>query len=270
MIPTIYKADSFITFIDGRSITFTKEHPLFKKVVELYQKQKWNDIRQYFSMANYIARASHGKISVYDDVVYYDGEVVHNHVAKRIIDMLSQGFDILPMVKFLDKLMRNPEHYIRQDLFLFMEKNHLAITSDGDIVAFKLTNEDGSPFYYSSSSIRYEVGKEVSMPRGECYRGRDECGGAGLYVGNREYWGVHFDSMNRYNGPGRMFICRVSPEDVTSVPIIENGRKLICCRLFILDEYERSKEAATKAVFTQEKPFYNVRDEKGRFVKRAR
>jgi hypothetical protein len=251
-LKTVYKPGSFITFVDNKATTFTKDNPFFDRIVELYKEKKWDEIKDYFNLKNYVFKYSNGRIKVGDEVVLYDNKEVHNEIATRILQFLKEGIDIAPLCLFLENLWNNPEEHVRQDLFLFLENNQLPITDDGGFVAYKLVKNDYSPYYMSGMKERYHVGFDVTYPREQCYNGRTECGGGGLYFARKEYWSsVSFDEQNRYSGDGRMLIVKIMPQDVTSVPAGEGGRKGICCKMYVLNEYESVKQKVVdKAVFS--------------------
>ena len=234
---TVYKPGSFITFVDGKATTFTKDNPFFAKVVDLYKAKKWDKIREYFDLKNYVFKFTQGRVKVGDNVVLFDDKEIHNEVGNRIIQFLKESVDIAPLCKFLENLMSNPEEHVKEDLFLFLENNQLPVTEDGGFIAYKLVKDDYSPYYHSGEE-RYKVGSEVTFPREKCYNGRTECGGQGLYFGRKEYWNGSFDDEGRYTGSGKMLIVKIMPQDVTSVPSGEQGRKGVCCKMTVLNHYE--------------------------------
>lgn len=258
---TIYKPDSFITFVDfgpnssNKTTTFTKDNPFYAKVVELYKHKKFDEIKNYFDLKNYVFKYSQGRVKVGDNFVLYDDKEIHNEVGKRILQFLKEGIDIDLLVKFLENLMQNPEEHVKEDLFKFLENNKLPITDDGGFIAYKLVKDDYSPYYQSDASERYYVGTTVKLDRSICAKGREECGGASLYFARQEYWNGKFDEQNRYTGDGRMLIVKIMPQNVVSVPLGEDGRKGKCCEMEVLSEYESMRnKVMDHAVFSVKQP----------------
>jgi len=242
-VPVIYKKDTFITaMIDNRPFTCTSSEPIFTQIVQSYKDQDWELMVDLFNRPKLIEKYSDGNIKVFDGVVTYKNKEVHNYVVDRILDFMEDGLDISPLCKFLDSLMLNPNPDIQIDLFRFLEVNEMAITEDGGFLAYKLTKQDGSPYYNDDGCTKYFVGAKLEMDRNKISTQRTECYGPGYYFGNKGYWNNCFDDQNRYTGDGRMFIVKLMPEWVVSIPSGEAQTKGRAYKMEVVGEYESVRD----------------------------
>lgn len=248
-LPVIYKKDSFITVIvNNRPITIISSEPNFQDAVSAYRQNDWETLAEVVNRPKLIEKYSDGNIKVFDGVITYKNKEVHNYVVDKIFELLNDGFDINPIVKFLDSLMANPNPDVQKDLFQFLEVNQLAITEDGGFLAYKLTTNDGKPIYHDDGATVYSVGKTMEMDKQKVFGNKDrsDCGGQGYYFGNKNYWNNCFDDQNRYTGEGKMFIVKLMPEWVGSIPSSEAQTKGRAYKMIVLAEYESVRETVNR------------------------
>jgi len=277
---------NFLTLIADREFSITKSDPRFPQAIELYRKRDYNGLLNLLDRVGAIQRYSHGAVCVYDNAVTYNGTEVHGVIAMRILDFLKQGLPFEPLARFLDRLYKNVSEGVRSKLFSFLEHNHLAITEDGFITAFKLVDKDGRAPYNKTGHFFetrngkhcktqiYRVGYEYTYPRNEIREGEQECGTVGLYVANKNYWNGDFDQNNVYTGRGRLLIAQIDPQDVCNVAHAESS-KMVACRMRLVGEYKTLQSAVSQPLVKRSqfglKPsgqrFHNVRGTNGKFVK---
>lgn len=201
--------------------------------------QDIDEIRKLADVASYLVTMSFGRLEVDDcERLRLDGKVVDFGVTGHFLRVLREGYDIQPVVRFIERVAENPEEDLAQDLFAFLQAGNLPFTDDGCFLAFKRVRDDYFDFH--SGTVHYPVGGEVSIPRTECAKHRTACG-KGLHV-------CYFDYLPCFHGGrGRILICKVAPEDVTDIPSSGREFKLKCCRMEVLGEIP---EADAQAHFT--------------------
>lgn len=160
-----------------------------------------------------------GKVSVSRSEVRYNDEVLEGVLIDRILQMLAEGFDIMPMIRFLENLYLNPGQWSRDELYLWLEKSNLPITEDGYFLAYKRVNGNFTSIHDSRTDNT--PGTEVSIPRSKVDTERaHECS-----------TGLHFCSIGYLlNGPGqfgagysnsassKIVMLKINPADVVSIP----------------------------------------------------
>jgi hypothetical protein len=156
--------------------------------------------------ADYLPR---GTVSVTRSSVSYNGEPIHGVLVDRIFDMLAEGFDIMPMVRFLENLMMNPTLFAREELYLWLESSDLPITDDGHFLAYKRVNDDFTSVHDGKTDNT--PGTIVSMPRHAVDKDRNNTCSSGLHFCSKSY----LPSF----APGRtVVLVKINPADVVSIP----------------------------------------------------
>lgn len=169
-----------------------------------------------------------GKVSVTRSEVRYDGEQVEGVLVDRILQMLAEGFDIMPMVRFLENLYTNPATYAREELYLWLENNNLPITEDGYFLAYKKVNGNFTSVHDSRTDNT--PGKVVSMQRSAVDTVRDHTCSTGLHFCSREYL-PHF-------GGSTIVMLKINPADVVSIPSDYNNAKGRAWQYLVLSKIE--------------------------------
>lgn len=158
------------------------------------------------------ATVNQPKIQIRDNRLFYDGREVHNALATRIIDVIEQGLDVDAWVKFAENVYANPEEFSRDELYLFLEKNDLPITTDGHFLAYKNVRDDYTDIY--TGTVDYHPGNIVSMDRNAVDKNRDRTCSSGLHFAGKSYL-PHYGAGS--NGT-RTLIVKINPADVVSIP----------------------------------------------------
>jgi len=216
--------------IDGRFRSFSMASDQGQKLAEALKRvpQDIDEIRKLGDVASYISAMSFGRVEVDDrDRLRLDGEIVDFGMTSHFLRVLREGFDIDPLVKFIENLAENPEPDLKEDMFAFLQQGNLPFTEDGCFLAFKRVNDDYLDFH--SRTVHYPIGGLVEMPRENCAKHRSACG-TGLHV-------CYFDYLPCFHGgAGRILICKVNPRNVTDIPAGGTHHKLKCCSLEVVGE----------------------------------
>lgn len=162
-------------------------------------------------------------------------------LSQIIKDRKSNEDYIVAWSLFANKLQRNVDPYIRQQLFRFLsfliEEGSLAITPNGTILGYKGIKEDfhskkvGTAYVdgtiYENTTIPNNVGSIVSMARSSVTADPNTACSTGLHVGSYKYakcWAP------------KLVIVEVDPQDVVSIPIDESSQKMRCSKYKVITE----------------------------------
>lgn len=230
MLTYIKDAKNFWTVVvDNQSHQFDPSHVNY---VGLTECVKSGDKEEFLNLINsgvHIENWSEGSFKFVDGILYYVDEQVHDSITDRIIDMIKGGFDYSPILRFLERLYKNPSYRAINELYAFLSHKFLPITPDGYFLAYKAVRSDFMDKY--SGRIDNSVGQTPTMPR---FRVDDNCDvgcSQGLHVGAIDY-------VKSYGGSGdKVVICQVDPADVVSVPLDSNHQKVRCCKYHVVAEY---------------------------------
>lgn len=257
----ITKENQITVYINGNAYTATSEHPNYQKVIDAIKtgephETMINLLDTTKAVREYLATS--GDISVANGVVTYKGVELQNVLTVKILRMLKEGFDIKPMLNFLNNLRKNPSKSAQDELILFLEVNEMPITPDGCFLAYKSVRNDYMDMH--SGTFSNKVGEVCKMARHDVDDRRDVTCSTGLHAANKSYAGT-------FGGSGKLMTLKINPRDVVSVPNDYNNAKLRCCEYTVIGEVEREPGGADaynqKAVYDEDESEYWECDECG-------
>jgi hypothetical protein len=213
MISRVTTSSSTVININGSSFTISKTHPFYVEILEELALKSAPDETYLLSLLNVkekIKAQVFGRVKIVDQAVFYDDKPVGNALTKRIIDMLSQGYDIAPWGLFMDNVMLNPVVTAREELYRFLESASMPITPDGHFLAFKKVKEDLTSFY--DANTQHILGKEMFIPMNEVDTDyRNQCS-SGLHFCSESYLSIY------HGGQGVTIVVKINPKDVVAIP----------------------------------------------------
>lgn len=224
--PFIIQGTNITVVIDNKVHTIASSHPTFARVREAIRTGDWAEVKKLADPRKAVINYGKGNIKIVEDTLYWKGEVLHNALSKRILAMLQEGFEIDPMVNFMDNLMQNPSRRAVEELYGFLEKNDLPITPDGCFLAYKKVRDNYKDVH--SGTFDNSVGKTCEMPRNRVDDDKDRTCSTGLHFCSHSYL-AHF-------GGERVVILKINPRDVVSIPSDYNNAKGRTCRYEVIGE----------------------------------
>lgn len=234
-IPFTVTPNSVIVMLNGKTYALTQDsHQHYATIRQALKDKDFATVEKLIDLAQAINDFGGGKIKVVNGVVMYGTHELHNAATRRLLEQMSEGFDVEPMVKFLENVMQNPSKRAVDELYSFLECNSLPITEDGHFVAYKRVNENFKDFY--TGKMDNSIGKVVEMPRNFVNDDKDQTCSAGLHFCSLSYL-PHYHS-----GQGRIVIVKINPADVVSIPSDYNNAKGRACKYLILEEYEGDED----------------------------
>lgn len=186
-------------------------------------------------------------ISIGDNQVFYKGREVDNTLTRRMLEHLSLGIDITPLVPFLENLEQSPSRRVEQDLYGFLEYGKIPLTGDGHFLAYKAVRSDWMDIH--SGSFDNSIGKVVEVERNQVDENPDHTCSHGLHVCSFDYL-PHFSHAD-----GHVVIVKVNPKDVVAIPRDYDNTKMRVCRYEVVAEVdgyysERNNYLAQQPLFT--------------------
>ena len=227
--PYILGSEFVNIVVDGKPHTIQSSNPVFPTILQCIKNRDMQGVRDNISISNHINSHGGGVVTVKDGNVYYGDEIVHNEISLRILKMLSEGFDVQPMVNFLQNLMMNPSQSAIQELYLFLEANELPITDDGHFLAYKVVRSDFTDKH--TGTFDNSVGSTPKMDRALCDTNRDNVCSTGLH-----FCGLDYLQAFGYHGD-KVVIVKINPKDVTSIPSDYNNAKGRACEYLVYEFY---------------------------------
>ncbi|MEM4258088.1 MAG: hypothetical protein QXL17_02915 [Candidatus Thermoplasmatota archaeon] len=234
----IYVPNEVLTVVvDNQPYTIAAAHPNFKACVEAAKAGDFDAIPSLADIPQAIRQFSEGKIEVDEGagIVLYGGEPMHNYAADRLLGMMYEGFNIDPLVKFLENLLQNPSKRAVDELYKFLEHGKMPLTPDGHFLAYKRVRSDYKSVHDGKTDN--SIGKVVEMPRNKVDDNSQRTCSYGLHFCSHEY-------LKNFSGD-KVVVLKVNPRDVVSIPADYNDTKGRACRYEVVgelspDEVERA------------------------------
>ncbi len=229
-------SDEHVTvhFADGEVSTIYSSNDNFQLVCAAIKDGEWDRAQTLAQPAQAVRTAVAGidgcDVRIEDGIVFFGDTPVHNTLTDRMLSMLAKGFDVQPLMLFLDNLMENDSFRAINELYGFLEVSSLPITEDGHFLAYKRINNDYTDCH--SGKIDNSVGAVVEMERRNVDDDKDNTCSSGLHFCARGY----LDSF----GGSRTVVVKIDPKDVVSIPSDYRNMKGRCCKYTVVQELENT------------------------------
>ena len=240
MLAYIQTNQGINTILRGRTRTISSDEPYYQEILEAIKKGAdenevleilERDLHRVQAAVEALNRDITEDVTVRGGQVLYKGMVVDNSLTTRMLQQLNEGFNLVPMAKFLANLMQNPSYRAVCDLYSFLEYGKMPITEDGCFLAYKKVREDYRDIYTGLFDNTPGRPDPVEMPRNRVNEDPDQTCSKGLHCCSFEY-------LSSYGcGPGnRVVIVKVNPRDVVAIPKDYNNTKMRVCRYWVIGE----------------------------------
>jgi hypothetical protein len=283
------KSDSgnLTVYVNGKSHTVSPDHANYTLLCEALKSQDESLVEKYLSLVESIQNYVSGKLTIYGEKFFYEGEPIHNVLCDHILELMRGGWPADRFIKFMENLMLNPSRKAIESLYEFLSARGFPITEDGCFLGYKGLKDDYMDIY--SNTIHNHIGATISVPRRTVDDdSRFECS-YGLHVGTYQY-------AHSYSSGGKIVLVKVNPKDVVSVPEEGTMGKIRTCEYTVIADYDSQEKFSSPAatltqvndkwvvstksetprsytgIFSWGNPavkpnFHNKRDSKGRFTK---
>jgi hypothetical protein len=231
MYPYIHTGDSITVVIGGKPSVISTTHPNFTKISDAIKAGNWSDIDAMIDIPAAVKRFSDGELEVFDNEVLFQGEPLHNAAVDRLLTLMNQGFDVKPLVNFLNRVVNNPDPRAITGLYAWLERGKLPIAPDGCIIAYKLVRQDFMDLY--TGKFDHTPGNIVSQSRFKCDSDPNQTCSSGLHFCSAEY-------LPMYGGrDAKVVLVKIDPADVVAFPHDYGISKGRCCRYEVMQEIDR-------------------------------
>lgn len=250
-LPYTLTEENLSVMVDGNMKVLPASHANYEKAKQAIINGDWDLVPDLMDITIAVNKFGAGKVVVTDGMIMYNGQELHNALTVRIMQMMSEGFDITPMVNFLENLLENPSHRAVNELYGFMDRCSLPITEDGHLLAYKIVRGNYTDTW--TGKFDNSVGTIVEMPRNEVSDNKDDTCSSGLHFCSQEYlpyYGV--------GGDRKVVIVKVNPRDVVSIPSDCSQAKARACRYEVISDHLGGEESAfDKSVYDKDGDPYN-------------
>ncbi|MFA5758755.1 MAG: hypothetical protein WC942_05270 [Clostridia bacterium] len=220
-----------IIFDEGVKIV-NNTSSMYDQIIALVKHKGRDDINseelfKLVDIASRIRRHPSGRFDVVGDCVYIEGQVLPETLSKRIMQFTDSNVDYSILLRFWDNLKQNPSKEAINDLYKFIDHNHIPLTDDGCFIAYKAVTKDFKDKY--TNTIDNRVGQHVSIPRDQVNDDRNVTCSYGLHV-------ACYDYAHNFSGhDGVLISVKVNPKNVVSVPVDYDGTKMRVCAYEVIE-----------------------------------
>lgn len=222
-----------VMFDDGDVKQLDSTSPFWTSVKVKLDNKQFDDLFSEMDLASRIKSYSNGLFHAVDGRVFIRQTELPDALGVILIKLAEQGLPVNPLISFWNNLMRNPSEESRQNLYGFLNANHVPITQDGCFLAYKRVDENYKDCY--SHKFDNSIGAVVSMPRDQVDPNPDITCSKGLHV-------AAFDYANTFYQNGILVEIKINPEDVVAVPTDYNQQKMRVCQYEVLRECAGKRE----------------------------
>lgn len=290
MIAYIATESTITVILDGKFRTIQVKSKAHRndviKALEKYKKsaQTLEDkklLEAFLAPIKRISLASDNRFEVdeSENKMYLTGTTIPlpPTLSEKIMDFLDNGLPINSLVKFWESCLKNPHFVAVEELFSFLERNHLPITDDGGFLGYKklnLVNTSNIPDEFeelivdSKGVVRTLDGKKVTEPTlvtkylefinntnnplmKDVHSGtiKQKLGDVvkieRVKFNEQERrnacgYGLHIGAFSYHFGGNVRVLCKVMPEDV--IACNPHEQKLRTCRYQIVSFVDEAKE----------------------------
>ena len=235
--PFIVQGNNIVVVIGNKTHTVSKTHITYTKVLDAIKAGDWETVKDVIEPKKIVLNYGAGNVSIQGETLFWKGEELNTGLARRMIQMLQEGFPVEPMVNFMENLYNNPSKRAVTELYGFLEKNNLPITPDGHFLAYKKVRDNF--FDVHSGTMDNSVGRVVEMERNKVDDNKDQTCSTGLHFCGMSY-------LSQFGGE-RTVIVKINPRDVVSIPTDYNESKGRACRYEVIGELGVEPEEAFTA-----------------------
>jgi hypothetical protein len=240
-IGVIYTNNNITVTRGDETKTLSTGDELFDKCVNLWKQKDFNGLIDTLWSTKKVVENAYEKygFKVRDGVVFVNDKPIVDSLAKRIVEYANKGLSPDRLLKFWDRLVKNPSYWCVQSLFDFLDRNRCPINDDGRFMAFKAVTRDFKDKY--TKTVDNRPGTKVKpFERNQVDDDKQKQCSFGYHVGSASY-------VRGFGVSGDKFIeVLVDPADVVSIPEDVNQDKIRVCTYEVVKEIDKNEINYTK------------------------
>jgi len=223
--------DQYVTVnYDGQTHIVPRTEALADALIKALREGQADKIPDLVVISKRIKKFSNGNFVIKDGKVLVNGQEAPKVLGDKIFRFSSEGLPFQPLVKFAEKLQRNPSFRAVNELFGFLEKNNHPITEEGNFIAYKRVRGTFKDIH--SNTFDNTPGTTVEINRNQVDEDSSVTCSRGLHVANWDYAHNHFASSDSQTDI--MLEVEVDPADVVAIPADYNNAKIRVCKYKVL------------------------------------
>lgn len=221
--------ESLVVIVDGLTKTVRKDAPNFRGLRDALKSGNWELARKNLTVELAVANWARDRFKTQNGRLTFNGEPVPDDFSRRVHQMVDKNESPEPLLKFYERLQKNPSFRSVKQLWGFLSHSGIPITPTGTFLAYKSVTRDYKDHH--SKTFDNSPGHTIKMARNRISDDPDLACHEGFHVGAITY-------ANSFgSGDRRIVICEVDPEHVVCVPKDESQRKMRVCEYTVIGNY---------------------------------
>lgn len=287
-VASITTPQGLLVLIDTESHTILRDHINFDRIVAALRDKTYAELPELFNTERSVQRAveefsvgeNEPNFTFTNRILHYRGKPLPPELSEKIVRMVQEGSPLTPLLRFVEKLWRNPRRTARYEGLLFFVANQMMIHEDGDFIAYRkvsldymdfytgtvfqkpammLTEEERARFPYTTDRKDAVTGlienglTIIEMDPAEVDEDRNRTCSQGLHFADYSYAETSY-----HGGSGRLLVVKINPADVVAIPSDYRNKKGRCYRYAVLSEVKvigeqtRPQPLARREVYSYE------------------
>jgi hypothetical protein len=215
---------------DGQSQTVDKSHGAFETVRQAIRAGDINAAVQALSPVSRRRVYAENGFVISESGVTYRGQDLPPILATRVKNFWAEGAPFEPLLKFFERLSQNPSRRSIEQLYKFLEHGNMPIDENGFFLGYKSVRPDG--YDWHTGTVLNRPGVPIpAFLRNEVDDDPNRGCSYGYHVGSLSY-ASSFGQRDAI-----IYIVRVDPANVVSVPHDCNHQKLRCTVYDVVEQY---------------------------------
>ena len=221
-------SNSIILTIDDNTIKIKESYIHYDNILKLLQLKNidLDKLRSYIQKKSVFNEYIEGDILISNNQVYHvfgnKKYKISNDISDEIINLIkTNNLNYKKIIKLLDKLIKNPQLEVINNLWEFIVENKVEIGSGGNIILYKIIDKNYINLYNSSDDYDNTPGNTVEIPRYIVDKDPGKDCIDGLHLGSKK-WLVsnHYICNEKHN----ILKISVNPKDICCIPYNNYGR----------------------------------------------
>ena len=203
--------------------------------------ENWDDVRKCITVKSTVKNWMLGEFSYADNKFKYSGVDLPHKFHNRLVEMAANNEDPSPLLRFWERLQKNPSYRSVQQLWNFLEHQNIPLTKDGCFLGYKSVDDNFRDWH--SGKFVNKPGTRNEMPRNQISDDQKVDCAAGFHIGTLKYAKDFHGGSNQ-----QIVICKIDPQDVVSVPDDCSSQKIRVCKYFVVGHWNGEPMPSTTIV----------------------
>jgi len=203
---------------EGKSHTVQRGSPQYPALKRAVLEEDWDSIPANLTVQKSLHEWAEGRFSVAGTQFFFEKTPLPGSFNQRIVEMASGGEDPGPLLRFWERLQKNPSKRSVDQLWEFLKHEGIPLTPTGTFLAYKSVQHDYKDWH--SGKHDNSPGTVNEMPRNQISDDPNQPCHDGFHVGALAY------VQDFHKGEGRIVVCEVDPADVVCVPYDSSQHKM--------------------------------------------